>query len=359
MIMRRPGIAFLTAFVLMLFATAATVGVGIAVFFPPAFAQKAFDQPPNARGATSPSDEWRAIKGGVRGDVTLPNKAAGVLIQPGESFREWRNGPLYRYGLWVLGGMVVLLALFYAVRGRIRLEGGWSGRLVDRFNGFERFTHWLTATAFIILGLSGLNMLYGRYLLLPLIGPPAFSWLTRIGKVSHDYVAFAFMLGILLMLVIWVGQNIPRRIDWVWLAHGGGLFRRGDHPPAEKFNAGQKIMFWLVILFGISVSLSGLALLFPGTFAWFAGTFKFLNLFGLHLPTDLAPLQETQLSQLWHAAVALLFVAVIIAHIYIGTLGMEGAFDAMGTGKVDANWAREHHRLWFAKTGEPTQAADD
>src|SRR5437763_1680511 len=121
---------------------------------------------------------------------------------------------------------------------------------------------------------------------------------------------------------------MAQRVDWVWLKHGGGMFTQGDHPPAEKFNAGQKIIFWLVILFGISISLSGLALLFPFTFSWFSHTFRFLNLFGLHLPTDLAPLQETQLSQLLHAAVAVLFVAVILAHIYIGTLGMEGAFKA-------------------------------
>ena len=113
------------------------------------------------------SDDWRAVKGGLQGDVSLPNKAAGVLIQPGESFREWRNGPLYRYGLWTLGGMLLLLAAFYVIRGRIRLDSGWSGRLIERFTGLERFTHWLTATSFIILGLSGLNMLYGRYLLLP------------------------------------------------------------------------------------------------------------------------------------------------------------------------------------------------
>jgi len=359
--MRRPGVAFLTALILMLVATAATIGIAIAVFGPPAaFAQKAVDQPPNARGVLSPSDDWRAVKGGLQGDVSLPNKAAGVLIQPGESFREWRNGPLYRYGLWTLGGMLLLLAAFYVIRGRIRLDSGWSGRLIERFTGLERFTHWLTATSFIILGLSGLNMLYGRYLLLPLIGPPGFAWLTHIGKLSHDYVSFAFMLGIVLMFVIWVGQNLPKRVDWVWLKHGGGMFSRGDHPPAEKFNAGQKIIFWLVILFGISISLSGLALLFPSSFSWFSHTFKFLNLFGLHLPTDLAPLQETQLSQLWHAAVALLFVAVILAHIYIGTLGMEGAFSAMGNGKVDASWAQEHHSLWLAETEthKPAAAAD-
>src|SRR5437660_2632594 len=194
--MRRPGAAFLAAFVLMLVATAATTGIAIAPFGPPAaFAQRAVDQPPNARGMASPSDDWRAVKGGLQGDVSLPNKAAGVLIQPGESFREWRNGPLYRYGLWTLGGMLLLLAAFYVIRGRIRLDSGWSGRLIERFTGIERFTHWLTATSFIILGLSGLNMLYGRYLLLPLIGPPGFAWLTHIGKLSHDYVSFAFMLG--------------------------------------------------------------------------------------------------------------------------------------------------------------------
>src|SRR4029077_8598730 len=158
----------LVALSLMLFATAATIGLGIMLAGPPAFAQKAVEQPSNVRGLTSPSDEWRAVKGAIRGDVSLPNKAAGVLIQPGESFREWRNGPLYRYGLWTLGGMLLLLAAFYVIRGRIRLDGGWSGRLIERFTGLERFTHWLTATSFIILGLSGLNMLYGRYLLLPL-----------------------------------------------------------------------------------------------------------------------------------------------------------------------------------------------
>ena len=358
--MHRPGVAFLAAIILTLISTLVTVGLGIAVFgSPSAFAQRAVDQPPNARGKESASDEWRAIKGGLQGEVTLPNKQAGVLIQPGQSFREWRNGPLYRYGASVMGGMIVLLALFYLIRGRIRLERGWSGRLIERFTGIERFTHWLTATSFVILGLTGLNMLYGRYVLLPLIGAPAFSSLTRIGKVAHDYLSFAFMLGIVLMFLLWVGQNLPKRVDWQWLKQGGGMFSRGVHPPAEKFNAGQKIVFWLVILFGISVSLSGLALLFPFTFSWFSGTFRFLNLFGAHLPTALLPVQEMELSQLWHAAVALLFVAVILAHIYIGTLGMEGAFSAMGSGTVDANWAREHHPLWLEERQGQSAAADD
>src|SRR5260370_10760109 len=156
-LMRRPGAAFLTALILMLVATLATTGIAIALFGPPAaFAQKAVDQPPNARGTASPSDDWRAVKGGLQGDVSLPNKLSGVLIQPGESFREWRNGPLYRYGLWTLGGMLLLLAGFYVIRGRIPLNGGSSGRPIDRFTGRQRFAPFPTPAFVIILRLMRL-----------------------------------------------------------------------------------------------------------------------------------------------------------------------------------------------------------
>ncbi len=125
------------------------------------------------------------------------------------------------------------------------------------------------------------------------------------------------------------------------------MFLKGSHPPAYKFNAGQKILFWLVVIGGVSVSVSGLALLMPFEFHLFGPTFKVLNGFGATLPTDLTLLQEMQLSLLWHGVVALLLIAMVIAHIYIGTLGMEGAFSAMSTGEVDVNWAREHHSLWL------------
>ena len=352
--------AFLVALGLVLAITWASGILYVTVFDRSAHAQRALNQPSNVRGDTSASDEWRLIRRGIQGTVSIPDKQAGVLIQSqGQSFRDWRNGPLSQYGIVVIAGIIVLVAAFYFIRGRIRLEKGWSGRLVERFSNIERFTHWLTAISFVILGLSGLNMLYGRYTLLPLIGHSAFAWLTRIGKASHHYLAFAFMLGIVLMFVLWVRENLPKRVDWEWLKRGGGLFGRGGHPPAEKFNAGQKLIFWLVILAGLSVSVSGLALLFPFTFSWFSPTFAVLNLFGLGLPTDLTPLQETQLSELWHAAVALLFIGVIVAHIYIGTLGMEGAFDAMGTGKVDRNWAAEHHKLWLDKIEKQPSGSDD
>jgi len=206
---------------------------------------------------------------------------------------------------------------------------------------------WLTASCFVILALTGLNMLYGRYVLRPLIGPQAFSWLTIGGKYAHDFLAFGFMLGLVLMFVLWVAHNFPNRYDLIWLAKGGGMFRRGVHPPARKFNAGQKIIFWLVILGGVSVSLSGLMLLFPFQLHMFGPTFEVVDrLFNQQLPAQLTALQEMQLAQLWHAIMGLFLTIVIIAHIYIGTIGMEGAFDAMGSGEVDRNWAREHHNLW-------------
>lgn len=351
--------AFLLALALAFGMTATGMGVAVVLFGGPAQAQRSVDQPRNTGGAPG-ADFWRSVRHSAQGDVTIPDKKSGVLIQPGQSFRRWHNGPLTLWGAIVEIAMIAVLAIFFAVRGRIRIHAGWSGRMVTRFNEFERFVHWLVAGSFVVLGLTGLNMLYGRYVLHPILGGTLFSWLTWIGKLLHNYLAFAFMIGIVLMFFMWVGQNLPARGDWIWLRQGGGMFTKAHRgPPAGKFNAGQKILFWLVILGGISVTLSGLSLLFPFTFHWFSATFAFLNIFGFHLPTNLTPLAETQLSQLWHAAVGLLFIALIVAHIYLGTLGMEGAFDAMASGKVDANWAKEHHPLWTAGAGERPAGSDD
>jgi formate dehydrogenase subunit gamma len=222
-------------------------------------------------------------------------------------------------------GMLALLAVFFLVRGRVRLEKGFSGATLVRFPSFERFAHWMTATCFIILGLSGLNISFGKSLLLPVIGPEAFSALSHWGKLAHNYLAFPFMLGIAILFVVWIKDNVPSKVDVEWFKAGGGLLKNGKHPPAKRFNAGQKGIFWIVIIGGVLMSLSGWYMLFP------------------YLAGDVGSLQ------LWtviHAVVAMLFVAAILAHIYIGSLGMEGAFDAMGTGEVDVNWAREHHSLW-------------
>ena len=305
--------------------------------------------PQNAAPGSLPrADLWRNIRQGIAGRTNIGGPQAGVLVQvDGENFRLVQNGPLPEWGGWMMLAMIVLLALFFAVRGRIRVEGGESGHTIQRFNLLERFMHWLTAISFILLALTGLNILYGRYFLKAIMGDYPFALMTAWGKYVHDYVAFAFMAGLVLMFVLWVAYNLPTVADLKWMLQGGGLFtKKGSHAPAYKFNAGQKLLFWFLVLGGFSVSFSGLCLLMPMTLQPFAPTFEALNVFGLNLPTTLTALQETQLALVWHAAVALLMITLILAHIYIGTLGMEGAFRSMTDGKVDENWAREHHPLW-------------
>ncbi|UUX52022.1 formate dehydrogenase subunit gamma [Nisaea acidiphila] len=314
---------------------------------PEAAAQQAGQVPGNTLGTSSDSDFWRQVRQGQQGQVSIPDARAGVMIQSeGDNWRAFRNGPLSLYGAWALLGILILLSLFFILRGRIKVEHGLSGKLIERFNSVERFAHWLTATSFVVLALTGLNVLYGRYALLPVIGPDAFSAITIAGKYLHNYIAFAFMVGVVMMFVLWVKHNIPNRLDLVWLAKAGGLFTKGVHPSSKKFNAGQKVIFWSVILGGVSISASGIALLFPFELHMFGKTFAVLNMFGANLPADLTVMQEMQLSQLWHSIVGLALIVIIIAHIYIGSIGMEGAFDAMGSGMVDENWAKEHHDLW-------------
>ncbi|NIA69510.1 formate dehydrogenase subunit gamma [Pelagibius litoralis] len=317
--------------------------------------------PGNVLGNQADSEMWRAVRQGVQGRVTIPDPRAAQLIQSeGDNWRAWRNGPITVYGAWAMLGIVAIVALFFAVRGRIKIDAGPSGTTIERFNLVERVAHWITATSFIVLAVTGLNLLYGRHVLLPILGPEIFTAITIAGKYAHNFLSFAFMVGVVMMLVLWIKDNIPNRLDLIWLAKGGGLFVKGVHPPAAKFNAGQKLIFWSVILGGISISLSGLAMLFPFEFAFFGKTFAALNLIGFNLPTELSMLQETQLSVLWHTIVALVLIAIIVGHIYIGSVGMEGAFDAMGTGQVDTNWAREHHSVWAAKVsgGGTSQAAE-
>ena len=331
----------------------------------------------NALGDRSDSEFWRQIRGGTRGGVSLRDLTAGVMVQSeGENWRNLRNGPVVTYGWWGLAGVIALLALFFALRGRIRVDAGPSGRRIERFSAFERVVHWLTAGSFVVLALTGLNTLYGRNLFAmdPAADPgtftamhSAFAAITYYGKFVHNFIGFSFGVGVVLMTVIWIKHNLPNRHDLVWLAKAGGLFGKGVHVPARKFNAGQKIVFWVVVIGGLSVTWSGIALIFPYQITPFAGTFAILNAVGFDLPTDLAPLQEMQLVQVWHTIVAMVMTAILIGHIYIGTLGMEGAFDAMNSGLVDENWASEHHNLWVdelkggdgsGKDGGATQPAE-
>lgn len=302
-------------------------------------------------GGRSDSDIYRSIRyNEIDPSLQVRGPAAGVLIQDGGmSWVELREGPVITYGGSALLGMVALLAVFYLIRGRIMIDGGPAGTTIQRFKDIERFGHWLLAGSFIALAITGLLTLMGRTFLIPVIGLDAFATLAAGSKWIHNNIAWAFMLGLVMTFFMWVVHNIPNKLDWHWIKAGGGIFTK-SHPSAKKFNAGQKIIFWTVMLLGLSVSLSGLSLLFPFEIPMFAETFSIINnIFGTDYPTVLAPHEEMQYANIWHAIVSFVMMIAIIAHIYIGTVGMEGAYDAMGDGQVDLEWARQHHDLWVAE----------
>jgi formate dehydrogenase subunit gamma len=206
----------------------------------------------------------RALQGGrIEGRITIPNHTAAVLVQPeGRDWRHFHNVTLAWVGGIAVGGMLLLLGLFYLIKGRMTLEEGLSGRTIQRFNWLERANHWMVASTFIILGLSGLNLTFGRYVLLPVFGPEVFYAATHYGKIAHNYLAFPFTLGLVVMLLLWVRDNIPDRVDVEWIKQAGGFIGSG-HPPARRFNAGQKVVFWITILGGGLVAASGYFLIFP------------------------------------------------------------------------------------------------
>lgn len=302
--------------------------LGIATFGP-AIAQKLNpDGAPNPTASvTSERDLFKQVPR-IEGRIDIPDKKASVLIQPaGRTWDYFHEVLLHWGGAIVILGTIVFLGLAYLIIGRIRIAEGRSGKTILRFKAFERFSHWLTAVSFVVLGLTGLNITFGKILLLPVVGPDNFSDISQAAKYVHNFTSFSFVVGLVLITLIFFRDNFFGKVDLEWLKQGGG-FIKNKHAPAGRFNLGEKLVYWLSVVAGVAVSVSGFLLLFP-----FYGT-------------DIA---DMQLVQVVHAVVAVLFVALILAHIYIGTLGMEGAFEAMGTGEVDLNWAKEHHDLWLAQ----------
>ncbi|MCX7324484.1 MAG: formate dehydrogenase subunit gamma [Hyphomicrobiales bacterium] len=294
----------------------------------PAMAQQ--NAPINPTASSVREDQLlNALKPGsaaeIGGRISIPDGKAATLIRPaGREWREFHQGTMHLVGAVAILGMLAVLVGFYLKRGKIMISGGPAGSTITRFGAFDRFIHWTTAGCFIVLALSGLNITFGKVLLMPIIGEVGFAAMAQLGKYAHNYLAFPFMIGLALMFLVWVKDNIPGMIDLQWFAMGGGLIGKG-HPKAKRFNGGQKMVFWSVILGGAALSVSGWYLLFPYT----AG--GVLNL------------------QFWnvvHGIVGVVLIGAMLAHAYIGSIGMEGAFDAMGSGEVDLNWAREHHSLW-------------
>ena len=300
----------------------ALLWVGVSSY--PVAAQQPTSVDPNARAVSEQQllQQFKTIQG--RGSI--PDTKSYTIEQP--AGREWRH--FHEVTLrWIGGvailGILALLVLFYLWRGMVRIESGRSGHTIVRFNAAERFVHWMTATCFVILALSGLNITFGRPLLLPLMSPEGFTAWSEWAKYAHNYLSFPFTLGVILIFFMWVAGNIPNRVDIEWFRRRGGMVGH-DRPPAYRFNGGQKLIYWIVVLGGGAIAVSGYLLMFP-----FYGT----------------DIQTMQSAEIAHGIIAMLFIAAMLGHIYIGTIGIEGAFEAMGTGTVDVNWAREHHNLWL------------
>jgi formate dehydrogenase subunit gamma len=300
----------------------------VAVAAPATAQQRNPDSSVNPTASSVREDQLLNELNRISGRCTIPDQKACTIEQPaGRDWRHFHEVTLRWIGAISILGMLALLVIFYLVRGMVRLESGRSGRVLVRFSAFERLVHWMTAACFILLAISGLNITFGRPLLLPLIGPDAFTAWSQWAKYAHNYLSFPFTLGVFTIFLMWIAWNIPNRVDVEWLKRGGGIVGH-DHPPADRFNAGQKMIYWIVVLGGTAVAVSGYILMFP-----FYGT----------------NIADMQVAQIVHGVAALLFVAVMLGHIYIGTIGMEGAFEGMWDGTVDVNWAKEHHRVWLEK----------
>jgi formate dehydrogenase subunit gamma len=298
-------------------------------------AERTRDQPGNL------APTYRIIKEGRQNYSSLPAREAGVLIQPkaqfpgqarattaGEAWRNYRNGPLSQIGGWLLIVAVLAVVAVYFLFGSSKLKGKPTGRLIERFTALERIAHWTTAISFIVLALTGITILFGRYIILPIFGATLFGWFSFACKNIHNFVGPIFTVSLVVVFLIFVKNNFPEKTDLKWLTRLGGLFG-GENVSSGYFNAGEKLWFWGgVVVLGLFVSSSGFVLnmLIPG-FDYTRGNMQIANVI--------------------HIVSAVIFMSVAVGHIYMGTLGMEGAYNAMATGYVDDEWAKEHHDLWY------------
>lgn len=282
---------------------------------------------------------WRNVREGANPYQTTQVRGVetNILVQPGgQTWRELRNGPITLYGGLILIVVPLLIFAFFRWKGPLSLHEKPTGRMIERFSDWERMVHWATAISFVVLAVTGVIILFGKHVILPVFGYTAFSWLAILGKNLHNFVGPLFVFCTLVMFVTFVRDNIWRAMDFKWLAKLGGMLG-GHEVPSGRFNGGEKAWFWFgVTLLGIVVSATGLVLDFPN----FAQTREIM-----------------QQANVIHAIAAVIFVAASLGHIYLGTVGMKGAYEAMRTGYVDETWAKEHHEVWYeeVKAGKARQ----
>ncbi|HTQ01303.1 MAG TPA: formate dehydrogenase subunit gamma [Casimicrobiaceae bacterium] len=269
---------------------------------------------------------WSEVRSGQPQYTSIPGRETNVLIQPqGQTWRAARV-PLATTGGFLFAAALIVLAVFYVWRGPITVRGPPSGHLIERFTLVERTVHWSVAIAFTTLAVTGLVITFGKAVLLPLIGYTLFSWLAILAKNLHNFVGPLLVVLLPVMIVMFVHENIFRSYDWNWLKKGGGMLT-GEHVPSGKANAGQKVLFWImVVLCGLTLVVTGLILDFPN-FNQVRATMQAANVV--------------------HMIAGMIAIILLSGHIYLGTIGMRGALDAMRTGYVDETWAREHHEYWY------------
>lgn len=272
------------------------------------------------------SDFWRDALDGVSGKTQSNSPGADTLIMlEGERWTDIRNQWISPGGAIALGGSLLVITLFYLLVGKVKLENPRTGKKMERWSRWDRTIHWYVAVLFIILGLTGLSILYAKWFLMPVLPTSVWAGLMIAAKNIHNYLGPLFALGVLAMIVKWLKHNFFNITDLKWFAKGGGLVGKG-HPSAGYLNGGEKVWFWLVVLVGLTVVVSGLVLDFPN----FGQTRETMQLF-----------------LIIHAVASLVLMAAAFGHIYIGTLGTEGAFEGMKTGYVDESWAKQHHDQWY------------
>ncbi len=284
--------------------------------------------PGQSLGNANDAEIWRAVRHGLQGNVSIPDKSAGLMIQSeGEAWRSIRNGPITKFGSWLLLGMLGVAAVYFALRGRIPIAEGRSGIRIPRFTQTQRVVHWFTATLFVLLGLSGLIMLYGKHILMPLFGPEVFAVIASAAMQGHNLFGPLFPFAIVALFFVFLEHNSFRWADVKWWLTLGGFV--GGHPKCGFYNGGEKVWYWVAVVLGVAISVSGLLLLFPSVLT--------------------AP-QNLQIAHIVHGIAGLVIIVGGIGHIYLGTLGMDGALEGMTRGDVDATWAKEHHDLWYQES---------
>lgn len=284
------------------------------------------DGPPNTLGTQSDGEFWADYRAGGVGIASSDTASPVPMQRLGQGWRKIRTEFLLKYLGWFPVGVFGLLALFFLIKGKKKIDGGRSGKTVPRFTLNARVAHWFMASVFILLAISGTIIMFGRPVIVPLLGHQINSILTSAAMQGHNLFGPLFILALLWMFVKFVRHNFFHIIDFKWIFKLGGLF--GGHVSSGLFNFGEKSWFWLLIIVGIVMSVTGLALEFP----WFVEDLRLL-----------------QLSTILHGIGAIALISVALGHIYMGTIGVEGAIDSMLIGEVDENWAKEHHDKWYEK----------